>query len=209
MALTDILQNARLVTLGAPALLMPTASVDVVAVLDGESFEQVFADARPMEAAVYEALDLMEHPLEDGATIVDHRVIRPVEIDLPLRISTANYRDVYAEIRQLWLDGTLLTVQTRTRSYESMLIERIPHKESSEGLDTITLDLRLKEARFVEPSFGDLPPRKVEQPRQSSTKKKGTAKTTKAAPAVTTKAAKAVKATKPAPRTSTLFDIFN
>lgn len=204
MALTDILQSARLAAIGAGSLLSPTSAQDVVAVLNAETYEQVFSTARPMEANVYEAGDLMEHPLEDGATIADHRVIRSVEIDLPVKVAGADYRDAYDEIRQLWLDCTLLTVQTRTRSYTSMLIERMPHKESADGLASIDIDLRLKEARFVEPAFGDLPPRKVAQAKHSSTKKKGTAKTTKAPAATTAKAVPVVKAARTGPRTSTL-----
>lgn len=192
---------------GAPVSTVPTRAVDVVAVLNSETFEQVFADGRPLEAEVIENAQLMEHPLETGATIVDHKITRPIEIIFPLRVTGEQYRDVYAEIRQLFLDGTLLIVQTRTHSYDSMLIEAMPHRENGESLDSIEIGLRFKEARFITPSFGTLPPRKVENKTQASTKKKGTQKTTTTNAPTTAKAVVTAKAAKPAPKQSALYGL--
>lgn len=191
---------------GAPSSTIPTQAVDVVAVLNAETFAQLFADARPLEADVYEAAELMEHPLETGSLTADHIVFRPIEISLPLRVSGEHYKDTYAEIRSLYLTATLLTVQTRTGSYDSMIIERMPHRENGESLDSIDIELRLREAKFTAPSFGTLPPRKVASKPQSSTKKKGTQKTTKPNTPTTAKTVATVKAAKPKPRSSALYD---
>lgn len=209
MALADVVLGALAVAENNN-LLSSTQAADIVAVLNADTFDQVFAAARPMEAVVYERAEVMEHPLETGATIVDHRIITPVEIELPLRVASIDYVDAYNEVKQLYLAGTLLSVQTRTGSYDSMLIAEMPHRETADMLNGVEINLRLKEARFVEPSYGDLPPRKVENQAQASTKKKGVQKTTTAKPSTTAKAVDTTKETAPKPKaSSTLYNIFN
>ena len=55
----------------------------------------------------------MEHPVESGAVITDHRIVMPIEIDLSLILASADYTDVYKAIRQYYYAATLLTIQTR------------------------------------------------------------------------------------------------
>lgn len=122
--------------------------IDVVAVLRMDSGEQVFATARPMSAQVYEVAELMEHPLEDGSSVTDHIVYHPVEIELPLMV-TGEVETVMAEIRALYRSAELLTVQTISGAYSSMVIRAMPHDEKSESLGSATIGLQLKEAVFV------------------------------------------------------------
>ena len=157
-------------------LLLPNASADVVAVLDS-GFNQVFGDAHPMKATVNETSKAMEHPVETGATITDHRIILPIEIELSLFLTSSNpaadYRSVYQQIKQLWQAATLLTVQTRTDSYSSMIITDMPHDEASDMFDAIMVAVKLKEVVFVSPQYGTLPPKAVANKKHSSTVKSG------------------------------------
>jgi hypothetical protein len=162
-------------------------AADVVAVLKGDAFEQVFEGARPMTAMVFEVATAMEHPLEDGSKTVDHVVMSPVEIDLPLMI-VGDYRSVFAQVRQLYLDKTLLTVQTRAATYSSMLIVEMPHDETAEVFDGLTVALRLKEAKIVTAEYGGLAPAKVKKPAAASTVKKGAQQPAAAKPPVKAKA---------------------
>lgn len=149
-----------------------TNAQDVIAVL-GEDFEQVFEDARVIKVSIGVGSKLMEHPLETGATIVDHRVLLPVTAELSIIIASANYRAVYKEIRELFTRGALLTVQTDADSYPSMLIEKMPHEETGDMFDAIAVALSLKEAHFVEPQYSTLPPAKVARPKDADTKDRG------------------------------------
>jgi hypothetical protein len=129
-----------------------TAAQDVVAVFNSD-LVQVFTQARAIKANVDRSSKAMEHPLETGATITDHRIILPVSIDLSLLLVSEDYQAVYQQVRDLFKAGALLTVQTRADSFPSMLIEKMPHDESPDMYDGIALALTLKQAQFVQPQF--------------------------------------------------------
>jgi hypothetical protein len=144
-------------------------ATDVVCVLDA-NLSQVFATARPIKAVIKEESKAMEHPLETGAIVTDHRVILPVEIELSLVLSAEDYRGTYRQIRDLFYKGELLTVQTRTESYRSMVIASMPHEENADAFDVVMQALTLKEAQYVEAQFTDA---KVARPRDSRTVQRG------------------------------------
>lgn len=146
-----------------------SASQDVVAVFNAD-LVQVFTKARAIKANVDRASKAMEHPLETGATITDHRIILPINIELSLLLVSADYQAVYQQVRDLFKAGTLLTVQTRADSFPSMLIEKMPHDESPDMYDGIALALTLKQAQFVSPQFSTF---KVAQPKDSNTVPRG------------------------------------
>lgn len=160
----------------------PTGAQDVVAVLDS-NFRQVFQKARAIKATIARGSKAMEHPLETGVTITDHRIILPVGIELALVLSSADYRAVYQQVRDLFTRGDLLTVQTRVDSFPSMLIEKMPHEETPDMIDGVALALSLKEALFVQPQFSTLPASKVAKSKDASTVKKGQQQPTESPPA--------------------------
>ena len=147
----------------------PTASQDVVAVLTSD-FTQVFQRARAIKATIVRASKAMEHPLETGARVIDHRIVLPVTVDLSLVLASDDFRAVYQQIRDLFKRGELLTVQTRVDSYASLLIEKMPHDETADMIDGVTVALSLKEALFVQPQFSNL---KVARPADSTTRDRG------------------------------------
>ena len=161
------------------AQMTPTGAQDVVAVLDSK-FRQVFAKARAIKATIMRASKAMEHPLETGATITDHRIVLPVNIELSMILASDDYRAVYQQVRDLFNRGDLLTVQTRVDSFPSMLIEKMPHDETPEMFDGVALALSLKEAHFVQPQFSPL---KVAEPKDSNTTKRGQQQPTESPPA--------------------------
>lgn len=136
--------------------LLPSFAFDSVAVFTQE-YEQLFRDARAIKAIVKEQAKVMEHPIETGAVITDHRIILPVEIELSLILTPNNYQNTYKAIRSYYLNGTLLVVQTRTGIYENQLISAIPHEETPEQYDAISLNLSLRQALFVTPEFSITP----------------------------------------------------
>ncbi len=155
---------------------IPSASSDVVCVFD-QNFNQVFRQARPTKLTVNEHAKVMEHPVETGATITDHRIIEPIELEFSMVLQGDDYRSVYQQIRQLYLAATLLIVQSRTASYSNMLISEMPHEETPEYFDTVTVILKMKEVFFVTAQFGTLPPQKVKDKTQASTIDRGNQQT--------------------------------
>lgn len=124
-------------------LLALGTNIDVVGVYDG--FSQVFSNARPLKAVVRETSKVMEHPAENGVLIADHHIINPVEIDLYMLIPVQFYGTVYTQIRQAWVNASNLSVQTKTGIYLNMIIQDLPHEESPDTYDAITMLLRMKQ----------------------------------------------------------------
>ena len=138
--------------------LLPSFAVDYVAIFD-QDYNQLFRSARAIKAVVKEQSKVMEHPVESGAIITDHRIIMPVEINLSLILASEDYQSVYKAIRQYYLNATLLIIQTRAGIYENQLIAAIPHEEDPTMFDALTIALSLKQVFFVTAQFGVVPKR--------------------------------------------------
>jgi hypothetical protein len=149
--------------------LLSAFSFDTVAVFT-QDYRQVFQSARSIKAVVKEEAKVMEHPLETGAVITDHRIILPVEIELSLILKPSNYKDTYEEIKQYYLNSTLLIVQTRSGLYDNQLISSMPHEEDTELFNTIAIALSLKQVIFVNAQYGVAP----KNPKNSTTTNRGT-----------------------------------
>ncbi|OWK36895.1 phage baseplate protein [Fimbriiglobus ruber] len=140
----------------------PTAAVNstilnsILGTSNAPAFGQLFANARPMKATVRETSKVMEHPVETGSMIADHHIINPVEIDLPLIISSQYYAATYNQIRQAFVNATALSVKTRVGIYSDMIVADMPHEEEADMYDVITINLRLKQVLYVVPGGGQL-----------------------------------------------------
>jgi hypothetical protein len=146
-------------------------TTDEVAVFDN-NFNQLFPMAKIIKVNVKEEAKVMEHPLETGETISDHAIIQPIEIEIDVLIQGIDYKNTYAIINKLFQDFSLLTVQTNTGTYKNQLISSMPHIESSDIFDGTIINIKTKEALFVEPQYGNIPisPR---NPKNRSTNDRG------------------------------------
>ncbi len=154
--------------------MITSKSQDVVAVLD-TNLSQVFINAHIIKAAVTEESQVMSHPVETGGTIEDEIVFQPTTISLNLLLSPNSYRSTYQEIKQLYTKREILTVQTKTDSYQSLVIENMPHDEDASIYDTVAVSIRLKEVKFVETEYEAYTPKSVRNPIDASNKKTGEA----------------------------------
>lgn len=163
--------------------LLPSYAVDYVAVFD-QNYNQLFRNARAIKAVVKEQSKVMEHPVESGAIITDHRIILPVEIDLSLILASSDYQDVYTSIKQYYLNATLLIVQTRSGIYQNQLISSLPHEEDPTMFDALTVALSLKEVIMVTAQYSVTP----KFPSNSATTNRGTQQSASATSGQTTTA---------------------
>lgn len=154
-------------------LFFSSAYVDVVAVFDAH-YTQILRDARPVKASVKEAKNFFTHPIETGESITDHKIMLPVEIELEIIAQGASAKDTYTEIKQLYLNSRPVTIQTRMGSYPNMYLAEMPHEETPDIFDALTIILRFKEAQFVDAQYSELPPEKVKDKKHTSTVDKGT-----------------------------------
>lgn len=152
----------------ATSILSNFVGQDTVAVYT-QDFAQVFRNARAIKAVVKEQAKVMEHPVESGATITDHRIIMPTEIELSLILTPNTYRETYDQINQYYLAGTLLIVQTRSGIYLNQLIYSMPHEEDPNLFNTITVSLSLKQVQFVMAQYTTTP----RNPKNTNTQQRG------------------------------------
>lgn len=152
--------------------IVPSDAVDVVGVFDS-GFQQLFDGARPLRALIREGSKLPEHTVETGATIGDHRVFLPVLIELHMILTPENYQDIFQQIKTAWKDTAALSVQTKADTYSNMFIEEMPHDEQAEMFDTVAVAVKLKQVRFVNAQYAQLPPSKVKKKSNASTTKTG------------------------------------
>jgi hypothetical protein len=129
---------------------------DTVGVFTSD-FNQVFRAARIVDADVDEPAMLMEHPLETGATVTDHRIIKQVKIELSIVLQSRDYKNVYEEIKRIFLAGDLLSVQTRATVYTNQVIAELPHREDPQVYDALTVGLKFKQILFANAKFNVTP----------------------------------------------------
>lgn len=167
---------------------MAVIETGLVAILDAESFEQLFTATNPMRVTVREEKKVTKFQVEDGSERSDHVVRLATEIGVDLMIEDEFARNMYLQLQQAWRDNKLVIVQTKVASYESMLIESMPHDETPEMGNGIAMPVRLTEWRTVTPQYGSLPPSKVASKKQADTAKQGQKQSTTASTAQTRKA---------------------
>lgn len=132
-------------------------ATDVTGIFSQESSSQLFENARAIKATVSETSTIMSHPVEDGTTVSDHKVINPIEIGLSVIIASDDYKSVYSTIKNAFLLSTYLIVQTRSGSYKNMVITDMPHDETPDMFDVLVLALKLKEVKIATYTTGSAP----------------------------------------------------
>jgi len=130
-------------------LLTGSLNADVVGVFDQDSFRQLFETARPMKAFIRETSRVMEHPLETGALIADHKITDPRTIELLIIVNAADFNSAFQQIRNSWLNSQLLIVQTKAAVYKNMIIHNLPREEDPDRFNMTTINLQLKEVLYA------------------------------------------------------------
>lgn len=146
----------------------------IISILNAADFRQIFPlGAAPMRVSVSETSKLTSWPVEDGTMRSDHRVIDPIEIEMPIVMHGGVNRSLFDQLRQIFLRGDVLVIQTKMRTYDNMMVVEIPHEEMPDMQGAVMVSVRLKQFVTVAPEFGELPPSKVANENQSSTVQRG------------------------------------
>lgn len=163
---------------------MTAPAQDVTGVFSNDGGEQLFSNARAMRVQVLRDSKVMQHPLENGSSVIDHRVTLPIEAQLLLILPGYQYRDLYGVIKGLFLAGEQMTVLTKVDSFPNMFISKMPHEETPDMMDAVQMVLSLQEAQFFKTQFNAIAPRAAGK--STTTSKRG----------------------EQAPRSSVAYDIF-
>lgn len=138
-----------------------------------QELRQVFKNARPVSIETRSNIQYMVHPTETGSNLTDHRIILPREVSLKLILSNGEFHNTYQEIHKLATDSTLLTIQTKSDTFRNMAIDRLPSIETADAIDTVSIELKLREIQFEITSSGVLNNANVANPKDSDTENRG------------------------------------
>jgi len=144
-----------------------------VQILDAESFGVVFSSAHPMHVSVSEDKKMTEFTIESGEQRSDHVIDKATEIKIMFMLVDANSRNQFENMRQIFKENKLVTIQTRMTTYSNFLIESFPHDETADMSVGATLEVRFKEWKEVQPEYGELQQKEVATKPQASTQQRG------------------------------------
>jgi len=161
------------VALGYPYLFPFGSDQPRVYFTDTESGEEIWSDAKIMTVSNNPEALVMQHPTETGTSIMDHRVIMPIETSVRLILEKDVYRDVYSSIQEYNQSAKLVDIHTRTGINSNMAIVAFPHEEDPEIFDAILIEIHFREMIFVSPSQGTMTQENTRNKADSNTVQQG------------------------------------
>lgn len=124
-----------------------TPYVDVVGIFDSNG-NQKFTQARSMRIQVTRTARTAQHPLETGASVVDHRIMLPIEAQLLVILQAKDYRNGYSQLQSSFNAGEILNVHCKAGVFNNMCIADMPHEETPDMIDIIQVAVKLVETQF-------------------------------------------------------------
>ena len=119
----------------------------------GEDGNEVLADVAIISCRVSDQSKLMEHPIESGAKISDHKVFEPRSMDITIALTSDGFDTEYAELFDLYRQCAVLSLQTKVQVYNNLQIASIPHEEKVTTMNRLQFNIQLKEAIVVTAQF--------------------------------------------------------
>lgn len=147
----------------------------------GAQLRDMWFDATLSEAETI-AVEWSEHPIESGATVADHAVVRPPELSLegfitrtPLSMSAEldnidpNYLDAALDtLRGMAADREPVLIVTGLRAYENYRITSLSISRSPEDGQAVRVSLSLRPVQIVEAGTVLLPPLPVKPEKKAA-----------------------------------------
>lgn len=147
-----------------------TTRLDVVGVFDSNG-NQKFERARSMRIQTTRTARTAQHPLETGSSVVDHRVLMPVEAQLLVVLEARHYRNGYSQIEASFNSGEILSVHCNATVFRNMCIADMPHEETPDMFNAVQIMIKLVETQFFRTQAQAI--RKPSKSRSASTARRG------------------------------------
>lgn len=147
-----------------------------VLILDDQTLSPLWDSQHPMKVSVQESKRVTKFTVEDGTVRNDHIVDDPVEIEIQFVIAD-ELQSRFSELQQTFNDRRLVTIQTKSAVYPSMVVQGLPQEQDNDRADAITVNVRFSQWREIAPEFGTLTMQDVDRAEQSDTVNRGTQST--------------------------------
>lgn len=141
-----------------------------------EGRQEILEDCSILSCSINQRSRLMEHPVESGAKIVDHKVLDPVQVRLQVALPETYFENEYQKILTLYKKSTLISLQTKAQIYDNLVVQSLPHDERVDTMNRLIFNLELREVQIVEPVFVETP-KKTKSAQNQKTQKKGQVQT--------------------------------
>lgn len=114
---------------------------------------------------------ITEHPIETGGVVVDHKIKRPLEIEMvaffsdnPIAIlnlfgDPGKSQNTWAELQLIQRANLLVTVVTTLQTYESMQIVSLSAPRNAQLGNSLEVTVRLREVMLVDSEEVEAPQR--------------------------------------------------
>ena len=89
--------------------------MELVTIMDAESFEVLFVDAGLLDLSVLNEKKYTQFQVEDGSSRSDHSIQLPIKISLKVHIS-GDTTETFDAVQRAYEEYKLLIVQTRVRT---------------------------------------------------------------------------------------------
>lgn len=137
-----------------------------------EDNTEAFQNVTYIDGSVTDDLKVMEHPLEDGATIVDHVIDDAKSATVKLIIADDDISSLN-EILEYYRNRTQLTLKLKNEIFTKFIISSKPVKGDPQYYDKTVYDLSLKEAIRAQTQYVKMSVPQVVQAKNASTVKTG------------------------------------
>lgn len=141
-------------------LIMADTSMDrrkfIVWNIEGEKPVEVLSRLQITRVAIENQKKVFEHPLENGATVVDYEIMEPKKVAIQAYIAVDDMTTL-TELDKLYMAGTLLRLRAENRIIDNMVVSSQPYEVTSGMIDKSLYSIAFKEADFVQPQYVAMP----------------------------------------------------
>ena len=148
------------------------ADVKNIVVYNQKDNKEVFLTAQYIDGSATDDLKMMEHPLENGAMIVDHIVDDPKKAITKMLIADDD-TEALNEILELYRNRTPLIVKIKNELFNNLCISSKPVKADIEYYDKSVYELSYKEVMEAQTVYVKMSVPQVAQKKNASTVKTG------------------------------------
>lgn len=168
------------------------ADVKNIVVYNQKDNKEVFTTAQYIDGSVTDDLKMMEHPLENGAMIVDHIVDDPKQSTIKMLIDDDD-TEALNEILELYRERTPLIIKIKNELYNNLCISSKTIRAEVEYYDKSVYELSFKEVIEAQTVYVKMSVPQVAQKKNASTVKTGQKQPQKPKQSILAKAKKLIK----------------
>lgn len=143
-----------------------------IAIYSQEDNKELFLNVRYIDGDIKDDLKMMEHPREDGASIVDHVIDDAKTGNVKLLVSDDDNSSLN-EILDCFRKRTQLVVKIKNEIFSNLCISSKPVKADVEHFNSTVYELSFKEMQVAITQYVKMKVPQVKQKKSASTVKTG------------------------------------